>query len=78
MVWIFHRDNEVTRIETRFDNDTATYVLHVIRTGGAESTERFTDQAAFDTRVQALERELAEARWILQGGPQVLPDGWRL
>lgn len=78
MVWIFYRNDEVTRIETRFDNESDTYILHVTRAGGAESTERFTDHAAFDARVLALERQLAEARWILQGGPRVLPDGWRL
>jgi hypothetical protein len=77
MVWLFHRDNDVARIETRFDNESKLYVLRVSRSGN-ETTERFTDNASFEARVQALERELAESRWVQQGAPRLTQDGWRV
>jgi hypothetical protein len=77
MVWLFHRDNEVTRIETRFDNESQLYVLRVARPG-KETIERFPENAAFEARVQALERELAESRWVQHGAPQLTEDGWRV
>jgi len=78
MIWLFQRDHEVTRVETHFDSATKTYILTIAWAKGIESTERFTDTAEFEARVLALERELAESRWVQQGGPRFHPDTWRL
>ncbi|HEX6976216.1 MAG TPA: hypothetical protein VF147_17535 [Vicinamibacterales bacterium] len=78
MVWIFHRNDEITRVETRFENDTQRYAMRIVRQDGKDTTETFRDPLAFETRLQAIERELAEARWIQEGGPRLLKDGWRI
>ena len=77
MVWLFERDHEVARVETRFDKNIDAYVLRIVWAHGMESTERFADTAAFDARMQLLERQLTESRWVQQGGPTLQPDGWR-
>lgn len=77
MVWFYKRSGGALRIETRFDSVTNEYVLDVAWPDRPPMTERFSSPAAFETRVLALERELAEERWEQVGSPEILPHGWR-
>jgi len=77
MVWFYKRSDDDLRIETRFDSITTEYVLEVVWPGRPVMTERFTDTAAFETRVLALERQLDHELWQQVGGPEILPHGWR-
>ena len=52
MIWLFERGNRVTRLVTRFDTETADYVLDVEWSDGASSTERFADAETFKTYKQ--------------------------
>jgi hypothetical protein len=77
MVWFYKRSGGALRIETRFDSVTNEYVLDVAWPDRPAVTERFGGPGAFETRVLALERELAEEQWQQVGSPEILPHGWR-
>ena len=77
MIWSFERGDEVIRLETRIDNSKGDYILVIEWAERPPETERFTDYAAYQARLMALERELAADRWTLIGGPKILADGWR-
>lgn len=77
MIWLFERGAEVVRIETRVDRATGDYVLVSTWTAGDPKIERFRDQAAYQSRIAALEARLASEHWIQVGSPTILPDGWR-
>jgi hypothetical protein len=76
MVWFFERSARVLELETRYDNVTSEYVLELRRPGAPVQTERFTDAAAFRTRLVALERSLGDQQWRRKGPPLILPEGW--
>jgi hypothetical protein len=76
MIWFFERGSEQARVVTRFDAMTNEFVLDVIEPDGSCISTRFRDQAAFEQRVNALERELAAASWV-QVRVEVSPPPWR-
>jgi hypothetical protein len=76
MVWFFERENERIRVETRFDRNSAEYVVDVARPGEAVETERFRDRAAFRARLQLIEASLASEAWV-QVSSELLPPAWR-
>jgi len=76
MVWFFERDEECLNVETRYDNDTREYVVIVRYADGREETERFTDPQKYRVRLLALENRLETDRWLREGPPMLLPDGW--
>jgi hypothetical protein len=78
MIWIFERAEESLRLETRYDNDTTEYVLILHYPDGSDQTERFSDSAAFQTRLDSLDRTLARQNWQYVGAPVLLPDGWKV
>ncbi len=77
MVWFFEREQEVTRLETTFDNDTQEYVLVFDLTNGARPTERFASLVAFKSRLVELEDQLRAQNWVQRGDVQILDDGWQ-
>jgi hypothetical protein len=77
MVWFFEREHEVTRLETRFDNDSGEYVLIIEPPNVALRTERFTSQQDFQARLVVVERQLKAQHWAQRRGVQILADGWR-
>ena len=58
MVWFFSRDTNELRVETRYDNDAAEYVLIVHWPGGRHQTERFSTLAEFRDRVVELQHAI--------------------
>ena len=78
MIWIFERGNESLRLETRYENDTAEYVLIVHHPDGSHQTERFNDSVTFQTRLDSLEKKLGRENWHYVGAPVLLRDGWKL
>jgi hypothetical protein len=76
MVWFFERKSAILELETRYDNDTAEYVLIVRPPNADPTTERFGDAEAFRARLQAIERQLLADSWERGKTPQILPDGW--
>ena len=76
MVWFFERSAAILELETRFDNDTAEYVLMIRPPSAEPTTERFSNAAAFRVRLQVIEETLIADRWQRGGPPLILPDGW--
>ena len=78
MIWMFEREpDETLRLETRYDNDTAEFVLIMHRPSGGQQVERFRDMVTFRERLEVVETQLAADRWSQQG-PVFLHDGWKL
>jgi hypothetical protein len=75
MIWLYEKDNQSLRIETRYDNRTLQYVLILQKPDGSE-TERFEKLEDFRQRLLALERSLQSAEWHRSGPPVLDPDGW--
>jgi hypothetical protein len=65
------------RVVTRFDQTTSDYIVEVEWPGRDRTIERYVDYDAFNRRVQRLHTELLESRWIQDGGPAFISDGWR-
>ena len=76
MIWLFERDDQSLRLETRYDTDTAEFLLITHRQDG-QQIERFADVMSFRRRLEVLERELEAERWT-QRGPTFLHDGWKV
>ena len=76
MVWLFERDSESLRLETRYDNDAAEFLLIMHRPDGPQ-IERFKDSVTFRRRLEVLERQLESDNWK-QHGPTFLHDGWKV
>ena len=72
MIWIFERDGEIFRFQTRFDSQTSEYVLVVFwcGCGGFESIETFQHARAFSERLRALEQQLVGEGWSQIDNPQ--------
>ena len=51
MVWLFERDSEFLRLETRYENGTADYVLIIHEPDGSQQIERFKDTVTFRRRL---------------------------
>ena len=78
MIWLFERGHRVPRLVTRFDTETADYVLDVEWSDGASSTERFADAETFKTRLIALEQQLLAEDWRpADGSPQLIGEFWK-
>jgi hypothetical protein len=77
MLWIYERSNETLRIETRFDNATAEYVLVIHWPDGREQVERFSNGENFQLRLDGLEQQLGTDEWQSRG-VTLLRDGWKI
>jgi hypothetical protein len=75
MIWLYEKDDQAIRLETRYDNRTLQYVLTIHRGTGSE-TERFEKLEDFRQRLLTLEKTLAEGQWNRSGPPQIDPTGW--
>jgi hypothetical protein len=77
VIWLFEREDEVLRIETRYDNDTSEFVAIVHYPDAQLMTKRFTDSDAYGRWLEAFERSLEDGDWARhKSGPVILPDGW--
>jgi hypothetical protein len=76
MVWLWSRDKESLKLETRYDNETGEFVMVLAWSDGRRQTERFSDLAAFRARLVQMEHVLEAERWWNTGPPIILPDGW--
>jgi hypothetical protein len=75
MIWLYEKDTQSLRLETRYDNRTLQYVLTIHRSEGVE-TERFEKLDDFRQRLLALEKMLTDGNWHRSGPPVLDPEGW--
>ena len=78
MIWLYERNTETLRLETRFDNATGEFVLIQHQPSGARVTERFRTEEEFGARLRALSASLDEQHWQHKGPPMILDDGWKI
>lgn len=71
MIWIFERDREIVRVETRFDSKTNEYVLAICGGGCSDSIERYRRPGEFGDRLRALEQQLVAERWSQIDNPEI-------
>jgi hypothetical protein len=77
MVWFFEREQEVTRVETRFDSASKEYVIVIEAPNRERKTERFSNSKRFKARLTVLEQQFRSENWVQRGDVQFLTDGWR-
>ena len=65
MIWFFERGEESLRIETLLDRAAGEFVLRVHRPGEPMGIETFTDEEAFQARLDALQAQLGSESWKL-------------
>ena len=72
MIWIFERDGEIVRFETRFDSKANEYVLAVLWCGQrSETIETYQHGRAFSERLRVLEQQLVTEGWSQLDNPQI-------
>lgn len=75
MIWLYEKESQAIRLETRYDNRTLQYVLAIHRPEG-QTIERYEKLEDFRQRLLALEKSLADDAWHRSGPPVLDPDGW--
>ena len=78
MIYIFERDSESLRLETRYSNDSKTYEIIFRRADGTTTKETFTGETSFRTRLDEIYSDLEEKEWRTIGPPHLLADGWKI
>jgi hypothetical protein len=76
VVWFYSQDRLTIRIETRYDNRTAEYVLVVHWSAADRREERFATAILFRRRLLELETQVNAEGWRKDGPPMILPVGW--
>jgi len=78
VIYIFERDSESLRLETRYSNDSKTYEIIWRRADGTTTRETFTGETSFRTRLDEIYSDLEEKEWRTVGPPHLLADGWKI
>ena len=76
VLWFYSQDSLTIRIETRYDNGTAEYVLVVHWSADHRQEERFATPILFRRRLAELDTQINADGWRKDGSPVLLPDGW--
>jgi len=76
MIWFYSRDDQWMRLEMRYDNDTAEFVVVLRHPDGRQGTERFPDLSGFSKCVVALEQRVKDEDWSQSGPPLLVPEGF--
>lgn len=78
MVYLFERESEAMRIETRYDRQTRTYEIIWRKADGTVTQESFKGETSFRSRLDEIYSELEQEDWRTIGAPQLQRDGWRI
>ena len=78
MIYIFERNSESLRLETRYLSDSKTYEIVWRRADGSVQLENFRGETSFRTRLDEIYSELEEDHWRTIGPPHLLADGWKI
>jgi hypothetical protein len=74
MLWFFQRGDAYLRIETTHDRHSGAFSLTVYRADGTQEIEMFVDHGAFESRLEALERQLVTDHWTAKGSILLPPQ----
>ena len=78
MVYLFERESESMRIETRYNADSRTYEIIWRKADGTATQESFKGETSFRSRLDEIYTELEQLDWRTIGPPQLQRDGWRI
>jgi len=78
VIYIFERNTESLRLETRYLADSKTYEIIWRRADGSVQRETFRGETSFRTRLDEIYTELEEDDWRTIGPPHLLADGWKI
>lgn len=78
MIYIFERDTENLRLETRYSKDAQLYEIIWRRADGTTTRETFSGETSFRTRLDEIYGQLEEDAWRHIGPPQLLAGGWKI
>jgi hypothetical protein len=78
MVYLFERESEAMRIETRYDRASKTYEIIWRRSDGTSTQESFKGETSFRSRLDEIYSALEQEDWRTVGPPQLQRDGWRI
>jgi len=78
MVYLFERESEAIRIETRYNRPANTYEIIWRRADGTSTKESFRGETSFRSRLDEIYSELEQEKWHTLGPPQLQRDGWRI
>ena len=78
MIYIFERDSESLRLETRYSTNSKTYEIIWRRADGTTTRESFTGETSFRTRLDEIYTDLEHEMWRTVGPPHLLADGWKI
>ena len=78
MIYIFERDTENLRLETRYSKDAQLYEIIWRRADGTTTRETFSGETSFRTRLDEIYGQLEQDAWHHVGPPQLLAGGWKI
>jgi hypothetical protein len=76
VIWPHTRDEQSFELETRYDENTPSYLVIWRHPDGTSRTESFPDHARFKERLMILEQQLTGDGWHFTGSPCLLATGW--
>lgn len=77
MVYIFERESEVIKVETRYIAATKTFQIICRLVDGTTTQETFSGEASFRSRLDEIRAGLERDAWHT-AGPQLLSEGWKI
>ena len=77
MVYIFERESEVIKLETRYIKASKTFQIICRLVDGTTTQETFGGEASFRSRLDEIRTALEKDAW-LSAGPNLLADGWKI
>ena len=78
MIYLFERESEALKIETRYAKDSKTYEIIWRRADGTTTKESFPGETSFRSRLDEIYTVLEQEQWRTVGPPHLLADGWRI
>lgn len=78
MVYLFERESEAIRIETRYTRESKTYEIIWRKSDGTSTQETFSGETSFRSRLDEIYQQLERDDWKTVGPPQLQRDGWRI
>ena len=78
MIYLFERESEALRIETRYTEQTKTYEIIWRRADGTTTRESFKGETSFRSRLDEIYESLEQEEWRTVGPPHLLTDGCRI
>jgi hypothetical protein len=78
VIYIFERDTENLRLETRYSQGAQLYEIIWRRADGTTTRETFSGETSFRTRLDEIYGQLEGSDWRHVGPPQLLAGGWKI